>query len=98
MSKNPSILIVCNTFPPSIGGVGEYVYNLVKFLRNKYNFIVVAPLNDTELSHEENADYYRYTGTFNMPIVFRVNKLPGSPPYITTFPLVVKSYQLIKRI
>jgi len=96
MALNKSqILIVCNSFPPAVSGVGQYVYNIVNRLRHKYDFVVLTNDIISKLGSKNVRRIQSYHE--NLFKVIRVPSLPPYAPYIWTYPLVIKGLKIIRK-
>jgi glycosyltransferase involved in cell wall biosynthesis len=95
--KKPQILIVCNSLPPVISGVGQYVYNTVKKLSNRY-FFTILTLNATAgYDIEKNVNLQNSYEYLDFEII-RVRPLPPYAPYIRTYPLVLGALKILKKL
>jgi glycosyltransferase involved in cell wall biosynthesis len=88
-NDNPTITILSNSFPPSISGVGRYVYYIVKYLKDKYNFIIISMKNDSVLSIK-----IHLTTNEGKPIsrnmIYLVPNTFFNLPYFSTLPILAK--------
>ncbi|MEM1604677.1 MAG: glycosyltransferase family 4 protein [Fervidicoccaceae archaeon] len=90
---NPTIIILCNSFPPSISGVGRYVYNIVKHLRYKYNFVVITMRSKNEL-YVKTYTVANGDKLISRNIVYFVPQASWNLPYFSTLPILVRSLLL----
>jgi len=86
---NPTIIILCNSFLPSISGVGRYVSNMVKHLRYKYNFVVITMGGKNEL-YVKTYTVADEVKLFSRNIVYFVPQASWNLPYFSTLPILVR--------
>ncbi|MEM2241036.1 MAG: glycosyltransferase family 4 protein [Nitrososphaeria archaeon] len=93
----PKILVVCNSFPPAVSGVGQYVYSFVNKLTDNYEFTILT--TDIVSLHGfkgiKRVQEYRYGYSKNK--IIRVRCLPPYAPYLLTYPLTFVGSNIIKK-
>jgi len=86
-------MILCNSFPPSIGGVGRYAYYIVKHLKYKYNFIIIS-MADKNYIHVKTYFTTNSDKLISQRVVYLVPKTFTALPYFSTLSILVKSLLL----
>jgi len=95
MNGKPNILIICNSFPPAISGVGQYVYNLTKSLKDKYNFKILTSNMSVQSSWTRIACLPTYQKLDGVEII-SVRLLPPYLPYLLTYTLAMEAKKYIR--
>lgn len=96
MSDKPRILIICNTFLPTISGVGQYIYNITRLLKNRYDFVVLTSDASSRYSWRSIIRLQTYLKVYGVEIV-PIRLLPPYFPYLLTFPLAMEARRRIKK-
>jgi len=89
-NDNSTIMILCNSFISPISGVGRYVYYIVKYLKYKYNFIVIT-MRDKDSLHIKTYSISDDNKSISRDAVYLIPKAFSDLPYFSTIPILVRS-------
>ncbi|MEM3610193.1 MAG: glycosyltransferase family 4 protein [Candidatus Anstonellales archaeon] len=93
----PKVLVVCNSFPPAISGVGQYVYNFVNKLTERYEFTILTTDIVSLCGLKSIKRTREYCQGHLKNRVIRVPCLPPYAPYLLTYPLTFVGSNIIKK-
>src|SRR6266487_5364795 len=72
------ILFITPHFPPSLGGVENYVFNIALAFKLRYNFEVVVVTSDANSKKKSIVDYFGIK-VYRLPIMMLVSNTPINP-------------------
>jgi glycosyltransferase involved in cell wall biosynthesis len=78
MNKKYKVIIVTPYYPPKIGGVENYTYNIAKGLKNSFNWEVIIITSDP-VKKKEQMEIVDGIKIYRLPIWFKISNTPINP-------------------
>ena len=84
------ILFVTPYFPPALGGVENYVFNIAYGLRQRYNFEVVVVTSNTD-STKQRIEELSGIKVYRLPVMMRVSNTPINPLWYFSLRRIIRA-------
>src|SRR3989442_12759745 len=83
------ILFITSLFPPSMGGVENYVFNIALGFKQLYNFEVVVVTSNANGKKQIIEDYFGLK-VYRLPVMIRVSNTPINPLWYFSLKRIIR--------